>query len=170
MHAANGTGLPDQKAEVGRMIERAGAVLPDDARQAALTRLDALPDGDAICHGDMHPGNVLVTERGAVVIDWMTASCGDPAGDVARTLFLLRHSGVPTHLPRVERSLITLARRRLSSIYLRQYRRLRRMDDRDVAAWRLPILAARLGEAVEGERATLHVLIRHEIDLARPMT
>ncbi|MEI8334187.1 MAG: aminoglycoside phosphotransferase family protein [Chloroflexota bacterium] len=95
MHEANGTGLPDQKAEVARMIERAGPCLPEDARTAALARLAALPDGAAICHGDMHAGNVLVTPRGEVVIDWETASCGDPAGDVARTLFLLRFGSTP---------------------------------------------------------------------------
>ena len=84
MHEASGTGLSNQKASVGRMIGRAGTELSDGARQAALTRLGALPDGDAICHGDMHPGNILVTASGAVVIDWETASRGDPAGDVAR--------------------------------------------------------------------------------------
>ena len=168
MHDANGTHLPDQKAEVRRMIERAGAGLSDGARQAALSRLDGLPDGDAICHGDMHPGNVLVTATGAVVIDWMTASCGNPAGDVARTLFLLGHSGIPPHLPRVERSLIGLVRRRFCSVYLRQYRRLRPLDQREVDAWRLPILAARLGEEIEAERAALDVLIPQELDLPHP--
>ena len=166
VHLANGTGLPDQKAEVRRMIERAGASLPADAREAALARLDALPDGAAICHGDMHPGNVLVTASGPVVIDWETASRGDPAGDVARTLFLMHDGGIPAFLPRVQRRLTVFAKGRFASVYLREYRRLRRMDDRDVAAWRLLILAARLGEEIEDERAHLQVLIRREIDLA----
>lgn len=163
MHEANGTGLPSQKAEVARMIERAGPRLPHDARLAARARLAALPDGVAICHGDMHAGNVLVTPRGEVVIDWETASCGDPAGDVARTLFLMQFGGVPAHVPRVQRGLIAVARRRFSSTYVRQYRRLRRMDDRDVAAWRLPILAARLGEEIDEERAAVLALVRREI-------
>ena len=169
MHEANGTGLPRQKAEVARMIGRAGSSLPEDARQAALARLDTLPDGVAICHGDMHAGNVLVTPRGEVVIDWETASCGDPAGDVARTLFLMRFGGIPAHVPRIQRGFIALARRRFSSTYLRQYRRLRRMDDRDVAAWRLPILAARLGEAIDEERDAVLALVLREVSLSRPM-
>jgi aminoglycoside phosphotransferase (APT) family kinase protein len=168
MHDVNGAGLPDQKAEVRGMIERAGARLQDGARQAALRRLGGLPGGDAICHGDMHPGNVLVTSRGAVVIDWTTASCGNPAGDVARTLFLLGHSGIPPSLPRVQRSLIGIARRRFCSVYLRQYRRLRPLDQREVDAWRLPILAARLGEEIEAERATLDVLIQRDLELPDP--
>lgn len=168
MHGANGTGLPDQKEEVRRMIERAGAGLSDDVRQAALVRLDGLPDGDAICHGDMHPGNVLVTERGAVVIDWMTASCGSPTGDVARTLLLLSHGGVPTYLPAVQRTLIGLVRRRFYGTYLRHYRRLRRPSQREVDAWRLPVLVARLGEGIEEERAAILALVRRELHLPSP--
>lgn len=169
MHDANGTGLPNQKAELRRMIERAGAGLPDGFAKAALARLDGLPDGDAICHGDMHPGNVLLTGRGAVVIDWMTASCGNPAGDVARTLFLLRHSGVPPYLPRVQRGLIGLARRRFCGVYVRHYRRPRPLDQHQVDAWRLPILAARVGEGIEDETAALQALIRRELELPHPL-
>jgi aminoglycoside phosphotransferase (APT) family kinase protein len=168
MHEANGTGLPDQKANVARMIEQAGSRLPDEDRGAALARLAALPDGVAVCHGDMHPGNVLVTPRGEVVIDWVTATCGDPAGDVARTLFLLRLARTPADVPRATRGLIALARRRFAGAYLRRYQRLRHLDDRDVAAWRLPILAARLGEGIDEERDFVRALVRSEIRRARP--
>ena len=163
MHEANGSGLPDQRTYLRWMIGRAGERLPDDARRAALTRLDGLPDGDAICHGDMHPGNVLLTARGPVVIDWLTASAGSPAGDVARTLFLLRDGGVPAYVPWAYRTLLVLARRRFASVYLRRYRHLRTLDDGEVARWRLPILAARLGEQIEAERAAVQALIRHEL-------
>lgn len=166
VHEANGSGLPDQKEDLRRMIDRAGGHLADDARRAALTRLGTLPDGDAICHGDMHPGNVLLTARGAVVIDWVRACGGSPASDVARTLFLLRHSGVPTDSPRAQRFLVALVRRRFSSLYLRHYQRLRRLDPREVAAWRLPIFAARLGDEIETERVALQVLIRRELESA----
>lgn len=168
MHDASGIGLPAQRARMRRMIERADTVLPDGARKAALARLDSLPDGDAICHGDMHPGNVLVTGRGAVVIEWETSSCGSAAGDVARTLLLLRHSGIPEHLPRVQRSLIRLARRRFSAVYVREYRKLRGLDEREVVAWRLPVLAARLGERIEVERAAVQALIRRELGRSGP--
>ena len=163
MHDADGSGLLDQKAEMRRMIDRAGDRLPDGARAAALARLDALPAGRTICHGDMHPGNVLMTSGGPVVIDWMTSSCGDPAGDVARTLFLLRHSGIPRYMPRIQRNLIALARRRFVSIYLRRYHDLRTLDQIDVDAWRLPVLAARLGEGIEEERPAVLALLAGEM-------
>jgi aminoglycoside phosphotransferase (APT) family kinase protein len=163
MHDASGSGLPDQKASLRWAIDRAAAHLPDGARGAALARLDALPAGAAICHADMHPGNVLMSSMGAVVIDWMTACCGNPAGDVARTVLLLRDSGVPVHMSGAERTIIALLRRRLSSVYLLRYRRLRALDLRELAEWRLPILAARLAEEIETERPALQALIRREL-------
>ncbi len=163
MHDAPGSGLPDQKTNLRWAIDRAAAHLPDGARGTALARLDALPARDAICHGDMHPGNVLISPTGAVVIDWMTACCGNPAGDVARTVLLLRDSGVPSHMPAAERTLVALLRKRLSSVYLQRYRRLRALDLRELAAWRLPILAARLAEEIEAERPALQAMIRREL-------
>jgi thiamine kinase-like enzyme len=52
--------------------------LGDTLREKALSYLAALPDDKKICHGDFHPGNVLITDKGAIVIDWMTASSGNP--------------------------------------------------------------------------------------------
>jgi Ser/Thr protein kinase RdoA (MazF antagonist) len=38
-------------------------------RSQALERLNQLPDGDALCHGDYHPDNVLMTRNGPIIID-----------------------------------------------------------------------------------------------------
>lgn len=65
--------IPDQRAELRRMLDRAGARLPARHRDAALARLEALSAGTAVCHGELHPGNVMMV--GA-------------RGDVARTSFL----------------------------------------------------------------------------------
>ena len=166
MHATDGNGLPDQRDGLRVMIERAGTTLPQDARLAALGRLDSLAAGGSTCHGDMHPGNILLTHHGPVVIDWLTGSCGSPACDVARTLFLMRHSGVPAYIRQPQRGLIALARRRFCTVYLEQYARVSPFDGHEVAAWRLPVLAARLGEGIETERTALLQLIGDELELA----
>jgi aminoglycoside phosphotransferase (APT) family kinase protein len=59
-------------------------------------RLDDVPplDGGAVVHGDLHPGNVLLSPDGPVVIDWSNAGPGDRAADVATTWMLLA-TGVP---------------------------------------------------------------------------
>jgi len=41
---------------------------------------------EAVLHLDLHPGNVLLSPRGPVVIDWCTASAGPAGADIARTI------------------------------------------------------------------------------------
>ena len=52
-------------------------------------RLMSLPSRTRLCHGDFHRGNVSLSGRGPVIIDWIDASIGYPGADVGRTLLLL---------------------------------------------------------------------------------
>lgn len=54
-----------------------------------LPLVDALPDGDQICHGDFHPSNVILSPKGMIAIDFMNVTRGDPVLDVARTVYLM---------------------------------------------------------------------------------
>lgn len=50
----------------------AGApLLSDEEKSLILNYLETLPEGTHLCHGDFHPGNVLMDEQ-LWVIDWMT--------------------------------------------------------------------------------------------------
>ena len=53
-------------------------------------------------------------------------------------------------------------------VYVRHYRSLRALDQREVAAWRLPVLVARLAEGIAEERASLLALVQRELDLPPP--
>ena len=62
--------------------------LHDAARTLAElhSRIHEIPfEGRTLLHLDLHPDNVLLSERGPVVIDWTNARAGDPALDVALT-------------------------------------------------------------------------------------
>lgn len=50
---------------------------------------DAALAGDAIVHQDLHPGNVLLSPAGPIVIDWTNARRADPDADVALTWLLM---------------------------------------------------------------------------------
>ena len=56
----------------------------------ALRLLADLPVGYDLCHGDFHPGNVLVSPSGDFVIDWNGAGPEDGNADVAKSLLLMR--------------------------------------------------------------------------------
>ena len=162
MHSATGDGLPDLKANLLRAIEAAG--LPPPLATRARERLRTLPDGAALLHGDMHPGNVIMSDAGPKVIDWMTVSRGDPAADVARSMFLLLESDIPG-ASGPHRAAMSVIRRWFARGYLAEYVRCSDVDRGRIQAWRPVILAARLAEGIEQERAA--ILARLERALAR---
>lgn len=162
-HAGAGSSLPSRTAQLMRAITRVGDRFGRAAREAAERRMAELPDGDAIVHGDLHPGNVVMTPAGPRIIDWLTAGSGPPAADVARTAFLIGDTALPPEMPRAQRALIGLLRRRFLGAYLRRYAELRSLDAGELAAWRLPILLARATEDVEGEEEHLGRLIAREL-------
>ena len=60
--------VPNQHDKLGTTI-RSVRILTPDLRSAVLNLLDGLPEGNQLCHGDFHPGNLLLTEDGPVIID-----------------------------------------------------------------------------------------------------
>lgn len=63
----------------------------------APTWLDApLGAGDALLHLDLHPDNVIMSERGPIVIDWPNAARGPAAADIAHTWIVVACSLPPT--------------------------------------------------------------------------
>jgi len=64
-------------------------------KKVILKKLDKLPTGNNLCHGDFHPGNIIVNKQGLYVIDFMNIVKGDYLYDIARTLYLIQYSKVP---------------------------------------------------------------------------
>jgi aminoglycoside phosphotransferase (APT) family kinase protein len=152
LHALAGAGLPPQREHLSRRI--ALSPLNHRLRATVLAALSKLPGGDALCHGDFHPGNVLLAPTGPSIIDWFDAVRGDPAADVARTLLLLQYSRAPSD------SALESVRSDLTALYLQEYRRRHEISSEALQAWALPVATARLAEPIAGqERATLLRLI-----------
>lgn len=54
----------------------------------------AFEPGDRVLHMDLHPGNVMLTSRGPVVIDWSGARAGAAGADVAMAYLIMASSDV----------------------------------------------------------------------------
>ena len=78
-------------AEVQVAINEMVAHLP---RLADVVELGTLADGSAVAHLDLHPGNVIMSPRGPVVIDWVNAHLAAVAADVARSVMTIRYQGL----------------------------------------------------------------------------
>jgi uncharacterized protein (TIGR02172 family) len=154
IHSRRAVNLPNLKRRLAQRIEAAEG-LPDSYRKWALQRLDNLPNGEGLCHGDFHPGNIVLTTDGAVPIDWNDAALGDPAADVARSLFLLADGAPQEELPPA----LAAGRQAFADAYLSRYSQLRAEDVRRVELWLPVIIAARFAENIPEERSGLLALL-----------
>jgi uncharacterized protein (TIGR02172 family) len=156
IHQRSTTGLPSYKDRLRYDLSQTSH-LTDHLRGKALHLLEQLPDGQNICHGDYHPENVLITKRGPVVIDWMTACSGSPWADVARTSLILTigAKAAGKQIPLILRIMVGLYHR----IYLQRYHSLRADTRNELRRWTPVIAAARLGENIIPEREALIIII-----------
>ena len=164
IHQQQGDDFPPLRPQLTWTIEHTD--LPPDLKAHALATLDHLEDGNALCHLDFHPDQVILTPRGPVVIDWMTAAQGNPLADVARTVILLRVGQLP-YGGWFQRAFINAGRRLFLRTYLRRYRQLHAgLTEAAIAAWTIPLAAARLREDIPGERDALLAFLQASLPIA----
>lgn len=87
VHGVKAIELPLLKPYLNRSI--ANAKITEAQKQLAFTLLDEVPDGDVLCHLDLHPLNIMVTDQEQIIIDWVNAKIGNPIYDYARTYVIL---------------------------------------------------------------------------------
>ena len=133
--------------------------VPRPYADAALKQLENLPDGEGLCHGDFHPGNVMLHQGEPVIIDWTNLSRGSPEADFARTDMMIRLGEVPPGMQFVIRILAKVARSVLVNSYAAAYHREQPVDPALLGAWRLPVAVARISEGIEAEMPALHSYI-----------
>ncbi len=153
MHSLESSELPSQRQQLERKIHNARP-LPDSRKNAALRVLQRLPDSSAVCHGDFHPDNILMSSRGPVIIDWNDATRGNPHADIARTLLLLQQDN-PLQQASMGREQISSMRSSFIDTYLKSYTKTRPASLEKIESWRLPVAAARLSEGIKEQEKQL---------------
>jgi len=114
-------------ADIDDYAEQANS--SDLRRRAAVLRKNqpslARP---VVCHGDLHPFNLLFAgNEVTVVLDWELARLADPAYDVGRTLVLLRLAPYP--MSRITRTVVQPFATALARRFERRYRDLNPLDE-----------------------------------------
>lgn len=104
LYAADGADMIFERIDGPTMLDalvrypwrtrRYGRMLADLHRR--LHAIPSLPElrtagtpRETVLHLDLHPGNVLLSPNGPVVIDWSTAAAGPAGADIARTVVIM---------------------------------------------------------------------------------
>jgi Ser/Thr protein kinase RdoA (MazF antagonist) len=155
MHASTVQGLPSQRDRFHGVLDRISGAIGSGVADRIRATIERLWTADAVCHGDFHPDNVLMSDRGPVVIDWGPATFGCRAADVARTAYLLRCATPPPGTRPIEWLITALFRRLFLVAYRRAYLRGSTVVWSDVIRWGPVIAALRLAEGIPEERDLL---------------
>ncbi len=137
--------LPNQHDRLVSKIRRSAATV-DASLARALDLLPAPTGAPRLCHGDLHPSNVILSGDGPMIVDWFDASRGDPIADIARSSLTLLSDGAnpPPHLPGSDRATLRV----LSDAYLARLRERFEIGDDQLARWQAINAVARLAEGV----------------------
>jgi uncharacterized protein (TIGR02172 family) len=136
--------IPSQRQKLSHKIGQAQA-LPAYLRAKALAALETMPTGSQLCHGDFHPDNILLTEQGAMIIDWMDASLGNSLADVARTTIIFQGAIATSQIEKGwQKTAVSL----FHILYRHHYFALRPGGQDEYTRWLPLVAAARLSEDI----------------------
>ncbi|RZM33720.1 MAG: aminoglycoside phosphotransferase family protein [Sphingomonas sp.] len=130
--------LPRMKAVLTHQV--AVSVVDASSIAAAARVLRDGADGDRLCHGDLHFGNIIATPDGLAAIDWAKAYVGMAEADVARSELLIRYGSYGRFMRRFPPARIL--RHVSAEWYLLWYCLLSGRRRRDILRWRLPVAVA----------------------------
>jgi Ser/Thr protein kinase RdoA (MazF antagonist) len=74
---------PSLRDYVHGSLRHDGDTLPNDIATRILARIDRLCPTEGLCHGDVHPDNVIMTAEGPRLVDWISAVRAPAAFDLA---------------------------------------------------------------------------------------
>jgi uncharacterized protein (TIGR02172 family) len=137
-------GLPSQRERLEEKIREAKG-LDANLKGAVIGALEEMPEEERLCHGDFHPGNVIMAKKGPVIVGWIDATVGNPLADVARSSVIML--GVEAMGDLVSQTMKLLVRS-FTRAYERTYLELRPGGEKECEAW-FPIVAAtRISERI----------------------
>lgn len=153
-------GPPDEMVALAdRMVGKIDEVdqVSEQDRADARELVRSLPRGAALLHGDLHPGNVLMTADGPVAIDWFDASVGHPVADVVRSSLLMRSfgdRGAPPHLPGSTVDMLRV----LHGAYVEAMSDVLAVQSDELRRWEAVVALSRLSEGAQPDEPALVAL------------
>jgi len=167
--SAGATSLRSFHEYAGPMLNQLdGRGFPSPVLAEARRILEALDTGDAICHGDLNPNNVLMTVEGPRVIDWISAMRGNPMVDLARIAVTLSVVLIPVDLhPGLSTDAFWDMRHGMLSAYLETYAALTgslpEILEADLVPWMTVMATLALDEGTPDQQAWIVSYLQQRI-------
>jgi tRNA A-37 threonylcarbamoyl transferase component Bud32 len=81
--------FPPMKEYLKKQIESVDC-LEEKSKAKFIQALDGVVFRQNLCHGDIHPFNLIETPKGIVIIDWANATAGNSEADVCRSYLIYK--------------------------------------------------------------------------------
>lgn len=150
IHQCVNSSLNPYKLDIQSEIDKA-LFLSEKVKKKLLEMVAELEDSNVICHGDFHPDNIMLSNKGPIIIDWTNARRGNKILDVARTLIMIKYSNTPPDKPFIIRAVLKQLRNTLYKEYIKHYLKISGISIQEVEKWEAPMGAARLNENIPME-------------------
>lgn len=112
-----------------------------------------------LCHGDFHPGNIMIDGDKYYVIDWMLGTSANPLSDVCRTYLMLESPMFYGSADQERKEQIKKSLEIVKNAYIEEYCKLNNVTLDDIKKWIVPIATLRLVENIPHEKDWLLKLI-----------
>lgn len=115
--------------------------------------LKELPVSDCLCHGDFHPGNILIQDNTCYIIDWGAAYCGNYVSDIAHTYLLMTNVPMIPGQNRMQHAIISGIGHFMSKTYLKQILKLKEFSLSDFSKWTVIMALKRVCYGMPSEKS-----------------
>ncbi|OPA73051.1 hypothetical protein BVG16_30755 [Paenibacillus selenitireducens] len=156
--------VTDQKENLKAIIGRS-ALFTNDEISAIHSYIDHLPVKQQLCHGDTNMSNLILRDGLPVMIDWMHASLGNPAADVAEVCVTIDYAVLPPETPAAVDEFFQASRKEAYHIFIDEYCKLSGVTEEEIKSWYVPAAARSIasGAIPDEQIARLAAMIRDRI-------
>ncbi|MDF2943186.1 MAG: aminoglycoside phosphotransferase [Herbinix sp.] len=157
--SAEGLGLISINDRAAHLIPKSELLEPK-LKEFILTILSEMPRGNDICHGDFHPGNIIITKGQYYVIDWFGATSGNKLSDIAHTYLILRNTPRLPGITGFQNFIISRSASVISGRYLSTCAKLQPFDRSEFSRWMVIRAAERVFYGSPFEKEALIKFLR----------
>lgn len=135
-------------------------MLDSEMKKFIIDVIDELPEGNDICHGDFHPGNIIISEYKYYVIDWFGVTSGRKLSDIAHTFILMKNTPKIESVSKMEHFITSTVGNLISGRYISNCNKIEHFDWSEFSKWMIVRAAERLYYGIPSEKANLISFIK----------